>query len=133
MVPSNKIEESLFKIRLDKMLNLDHPLCRLAKTIDWPEFDKEFTPLFCPDNGRPGIPTRMMVALHYLKYSEDLSDEEVVEKWIQNPYWQYFCGGEYFERISAGQRVGAQSRRESSSTFLWNGGFANRSAALTTF
>jgi Transposase domain (DUF772). len=97
MVPNNRIEDSLFKIRLDKMLNLEHPLCQLAKNIDWLEFDNEFTPLFCPDNGRPGIPTRMMVALHYLKYSEDLSDEEVVEKWIQNPYWQYFCGGEYFE------------------------------------
>jgi IS5 family transposase len=65
----------------------------MAETIDWEAFDKAFTPLFCPDNGRPGIPTRMMVALHYLKYSENLSDEEVVEKWVQNPYWQYFRGG----------------------------------------
>ena len=97
MVPNMRIEENLYKTRLDKILNLNHPLCRLAASIDWAEFDKEFTPLFCPDNGRPGIPTRMMVALHYLKYSEDLSDEEVVEKWVQNPYWQYFCGGEYFE------------------------------------
>jgi transposase, IS5 family len=97
MIPNTNNKDSLYKIRLDKILNLDHPLCMLTKNIDWSEFDKEFTPMFCPNNGRPGIPTRMMVALHYLKYSEDLSDEEVVEKWVQNPYWQYFCGGEYFE------------------------------------
>jgi IS5 family transposase len=97
MVPKLKADGTLYKIPLEKMLNLDHPICQLKRCIDWAFFDQEFTPLFCQDNGRPGIPTRMMVALHYLKYSEDLSDEEVVEKWVENPYWQYFCGGEYFE------------------------------------
>ena len=38
-----------------------------------------------------------MVGLHYLKHAFDLSDEEVVFQWVENPYWQFFCGGEYFE------------------------------------
>ena len=38
-----------------------------------------------------------MVGLHYLKYAYDMSDEGVLEEWLENPYWQYFCGGEYFE------------------------------------
>jgi IS5 family transposase len=97
MIPKKEDKSSLYKIPLKKLLNSRHPLYRMAEAIDWASFDEAFTPLFCLDNGRPGISTRMMVALHYLKYSENLSDEEVVEKWVQNPYWQYFCGGEYFE------------------------------------
>jgi IS5 family transposase len=38
-----------------------------------------------------------MVALHYLKYTFDLSDEDVVEGWVENPYWQFFSGMKYFE------------------------------------
>ena len=55
-----------------------------------------FGETYCPDNGRPGIPTRLMVALHYLKYTFNLSDEDVVEGWIENPYWQYFSGEQFF-------------------------------------
>ncbi|MBC8554057.1 MAG: IS5 family transposase, partial [Candidatus Brocadiales bacterium] len=47
--------------------------------------------------GRPGKPTRLMVGLHYLKHTYNLSDDEVVLQWLENPYWQYFCGNEYFE------------------------------------
>ena len=31
-----------------------------------------------------------------LKYAYSLSDEAVVERWLENPYWQYFCGEEVF-------------------------------------
>jgi len=48
--------------------------------------------------GRPAKSVRLMVALHYLKYMKDLSDEVLVEQWIENPYWQYFCGEEYFQK-----------------------------------
>jgi IS5 family transposase len=76
---------------------LDHPLCRLASVIEWSEFDEAFGKLYCLDQGRPAKPTRLMVGLQYLKYTFNLSDEEVVARWVENPYWQYFCGGEYFE------------------------------------
>jgi IS5 family transposase len=33
-----------------------------------------------------------MVALHYLKYVHNLSDEDVVAGWVENPYWQNFAG-----------------------------------------
>ena len=39
-----------------------------------------------------------MVGLHYLKYAFDLSDQEVLSRWLENPYWQYFCGRRYFEK-----------------------------------
>ena len=47
--------------------------------------------------GAPGISTRLMVALHYLKYQHDLSDEDVVAHWVENPYWQHFSGERYFQ------------------------------------
>jgi transposase, IS5 family len=34
--------------------------------------------------------------LHYLKYTHDLSDEAVVRGWVENPYWQYLSGMEFF-------------------------------------
>ena len=88
---------SLFQSRLDQILDKKHPLYTLAHVIDWPVFDETFGGLYSEGQGRPAKTTRFMVGLHYLKYANDLSDEEVVLKWVENPYWQYFCGCEYFE------------------------------------
>ena len=87
----------LFASRLEQILNDQHPLFKLAKVINWSEFDKVFGKLYDPGFGRPAKPTRLMVGLHYLKYAHNLSDEEVVQRWIENPYWQYFCGERYFQ------------------------------------
>jgi IS5 family transposase len=38
-----------------------------------------------------------MVGLEYLKYTYNLSDEELVQRWLENPYWQAFCGEVYFQ------------------------------------
>ena len=38
-----------------------------------------------------------MVGLSYLGHAYGMSDEAVVTKWIENPYWQYFCGETYFQ------------------------------------
>ena len=82
---------------LEKIINPQHPLVRLAHALDWRRFDELFAPTFHPANGRPGLPTRLMVGLQYLKYAYDLSDEAVLAGWLENPYWQFFCGGVYFE------------------------------------
>ena len=87
----------LFRECLDNMLNQRHALYRLAGLLDWPVFDKAFGTLYCPDNGCPGKPMRLMVGLQYLKHCYGLSDEAVVSGWVENPYWQYFCGETYFQ------------------------------------
>lgn len=87
----------LYRTELVNLINLEHPLVRLARTVKWERFDEAFTPLYDPGNGRPAIPTRLMVGLHYLKHLYQLSDEDVVEQWVENPYWQYLCGSKYFE------------------------------------
>lgn len=52
---------------------------------------------YCETNGRPAINTRLMVSVHYLKYAFNLSDESVIEMWVENPYWQYLSGMIHFE------------------------------------
>jgi IS5 family transposase len=64
--------------------------------MDWQAFVRAFGGLYA-ENGRPGISTRLMVGLHYLKHAYGVSDEEVVRRWVENPYWQYFCGEEFFQ------------------------------------
>ena len=66
-------------------MDASHEMVKLADTIDWENFERTFGQMWqC--KGRPSIDTRVMVSLHYLKYTCDLSDEEVVESWLQNPY-----------------------------------------------
>lgn len=90
-------QRDLFRIELQQLVDPRHPLVQLAAQIHWQEFDAAFVPLFCEDNGRAACPVRLMIGLHYLKHTFDLSDEETVAQWVENPYWQYFCGGKFFE------------------------------------
>ena len=76
----------LFQSRLENMVNPDHPLCHLAHAIQWSRFEEAYAAFYCPDNGAPALPTRLMARLYYLKYTFDLSDEALVERWLENPY-----------------------------------------------
>src|SRR4030043_232974 len=87
----------LFRAQLEQILNRNHPLYRLANEVDWSVFEQEFGALYVENVGRPGLPIRLVVGLHYLKYCYNESDESVVERFLENPYWQYFCGYEYFK------------------------------------
>jgi transposase, IS5 family len=91
------VQSSLIKVFLKDIISDDHPLVKLADMVEWEVFEEKLGPTFCEYNGRPGLPIRMMVGLHYLKYTYSLSDEAVVEGWVENPYHQYFCGGIFFE------------------------------------
>lgn len=93
--PTNPLD--LFRNRLTQILSHDHPLYKLAGQIDWSVFEAAFGATYCPDNGRTAKPIRLLVGLHYLKHAYDESDESVVARWLENPYWQYFCGMEYFQ------------------------------------
>ena len=82
----------LFQAHFDQILNPRHELVLLANKIDWPGLEAEFVDTYCPNFGAPAKAIRLMVGLHYLKYTFDESDESVVARWVENPYWQYFCG-----------------------------------------
>lgn len=89
-------QDDLFRLRLEQMLDQRHALYQLANRIEWETAESRFGLLYS-EEGRPGIAIRLMVGLHYLKHTFNLSDEEVVARWVENPYWQYFCGETYFQ------------------------------------
>ena len=90
-------QRDLFRPELTKIIDPGHGLVKLAKAVNWNRMDEVFGQTYCPDNGRPGVSTRLMVSLHYLKFSYNLSDDDVVSGWVENPYWQYLSGMQFFE------------------------------------
>lgn len=95
--PENQPKLFEVDLKLENVLNEKHPLYVLANEIDWSSFEEKFSPLYS-ENGRPACPIRLMVGLHYIKFTKDLSDEEVVWGWTENAYWQFFTGEEYFQK-----------------------------------
>lgn len=89
-------DADLFRQELVNLINLRHPLAQLAHKIDWKSCETRFDALYASGVGRPGHPIRLMVGLQLLKHTSNLSDEEVVAAWVENPYWQHFCGEQYF-------------------------------------
>lgn len=87
----------LFLSQLSRILNLSHPLCRLAEQINWRRIEQDIDTVYRSGPGQPALPTRLLVGLHYLKYTFNESDESVVERWVENPYWQYFCGYQHLQ------------------------------------
>jgi IS5 family transposase len=96
MTPQKSDNQSkLFEPLLEPILNDKHPLYKLASSINWETIEKELACCYSVEMGRPGNATRLMVGLHYLKHAYNESDESVVARWVENPYWQYFCGYEH--------------------------------------
>jgi IS5 family transposase len=97
---SKKHPETLemFRSRLDQVIDMHHSLVKLSDAIDWSFFEGAYSEYYSDNQGRPSKTIRLMVGLHYLKHTFDESDESVVERLLENPYWQYFCGFEYFQK-----------------------------------
>ena len=87
----------LFRPRLDEQINMKHPLVKLAALIDWAEIERTFAVSFTSSRGRPALPPRLIAGLLYLQHTFDASDEAVVNTWVENPYWQFFCGETYLQ------------------------------------
>jgi transposase, IS5 family len=90
-------EQDLFRSRLDQVINMDHALVKLARTIDWGFLEQKLGAVYNDGAGQPPLPTRLMAGLAILKHTYNLSDEVACELWIENPYYQYFCGEEFFQ------------------------------------
>ena len=90
-------QNDLFKARLDQIVDLNHPLAKLARTVDWRFLEERFGAVYSDGSGHPPLPTRLMAGLAILKHMHDLSDEVLCERWIENPYYQLFCGEEFFQ------------------------------------
>src|SRR5215207_4544221 len=90
-------QTDLFRARLDQLVDLQHPLAKLARTIDWGFLEERFGEVYRDGPGQPPLATRLMAGLSNLKHLHDLSDEVLCERWLENPYFQLFGGEEFFQ------------------------------------
>ncbi|WP_284616231.1 IS5 family transposase [Aquabacterium humicola] len=95
--PGESSDQDLFRTELVNLINQKHELVRLAALIDWEVFAQQWGPKFETTTGRPALSTRLMASLLYLKHVYALSDEQVCERWVENPYYQHFSGERYFQ------------------------------------
>jgi IS5 family transposase len=89
-------QKDLFRPRLEQILDLTHGLVRLAGAIDWSFLEQRFGAVYEDGPGRPPLPTRLMAGLSILKHLHNVSDEVLCARWVENPYFQLFCGEEFF-------------------------------------
>jgi len=89
-------QQSFLMNGLSEMLDPRQSLRKLADQIPWERFEEAFSEHYS-EIGRPAKPVRLMVGLLLLKQIENLSDEVLVERWVRDPYYQYFCGMEQFQ------------------------------------
>jgi IS5 family transposase len=89
----------LLRSRLDAIIDMKHPLVKLARTVDWGFLAGQFGAAYSDKPGHPPLPTRLMAGLAILKHTYDLSDEVLCERWVENPYYQFFCGEEFFQHV----------------------------------
>ena len=90
-------ERDFFRQPLLEQINLKHPLVRLAGLIDWEHLGAAMSESFVSGAGRPATSPRLIAGLLYLQHTFDLSDEEVVWQWVENPYWQVFTGETFLQ------------------------------------
>jgi IS5 family transposase len=90
-------EQDLFRSRLDQIIDMKHALVTLAGMIDWRFLEERFGSVYTDGPGSPPLPTRLMAGLSILKHMHDLSDEVLCDRWVENPYFQFFCGEEFFQ------------------------------------
>ena len=87
----------LFQLPLADLINLKHPLVKLAELIDWSVFESRWAEFFPSRTGRPASSPRLIAGLLYLQHTFACSDEDLIWTWVENPYWQHFCGETYFQ------------------------------------
>ena len=98
--PRDDRQDDLFGPRLEAIINLRHPLVRLGAEIDWQFLAGRFGSVCRVGPGQPPLPTRLIAGLLILKHMHNLSDEALCDRWVENPYFQYFCGEVVFQHAA---------------------------------
>ena len=93
-------QDDLLRPRLVDMIDPRHELVKLTALIDWEVFDREWSGFFPSATGRPATPPRLVAGLLYLQHAFRLSDETVVARWVENPYYQHLTGETFFQHRS---------------------------------
>ncbi|MDP6706917.1 MAG: IS5 family transposase [Alphaproteobacteria bacterium] len=109
--PKKADHDDLFRARLDQIINMRHELVVLAEKIDWVWLDEQLAGYFS-DEGRPAEPVRFMIGMFLLKHTYDLADEQLWERWVHDPYFQYFTGEDFFQHELVHERSGMSHWRK---------------------
>ena len=88
-------QKDLFRARLDQIVDMSHPLARPATAIDWGFLEQKFGAAYSDAVDDPPLPTCLMARLAIPKRLHDLSDEALCARWLENSYFQLFCGEEF--------------------------------------
>src|SRR4029453_15644216 len=94
--PRDDRSKDLFQPGLEEIIDMGPALVGLVKEIDWSFLDQRFSAVCQAGPGQPPLPTRLVAGLMILKHTHNLSDEVLCARWLENPYYQYFCGEEVF-------------------------------------
>jgi transposase, IS5 family len=94
--PRDERQKDLFLPVLDRIIDMGHPLVRLAGEIDWGFLEQRFASVCEAGPGQPALPARLIAGLFIVKHMHSLSDEALCARWLENPYYQYFCGEQVF-------------------------------------
>ena len=86
----------MFRPLLEDFIDMNHELVLLSNSIDWSYLENELS-IYYSDKGAPSVPIRLMVGCLLLKHLYNLGDERIPEYWVRDVYFQYFCGGVFFE------------------------------------
>jgi len=89
-------QQDLLRSRLDQIVDLNHPLAKLARQIGWLFLERRFGAACANRPRRPPLPTRLMAGLAILKHMHNLWGEALCERWLENSYDQLVCGEDFF-------------------------------------
>jgi len=95
-LPRDERQKDLFRPSLDAIIDLGHPLVTLAERIDWGFLEARWGAVYEAGPGQPPLPVRLVAGLFIIKHMHNLSDEALCDRWVENPYYQYFCGEHVF-------------------------------------
>lgn len=103
--PREGRQKDLFRPALADIVDPRHALVRLASEIDWGFLDRRLRSVCTPGPGQPPLPTRLVAGLLILKHMHSLSDEVLCARWLENPYFQLFCGEHSFQHALPFERA----------------------------
>jgi len=95
-LPRDERQKDLFRPSLDAIIDHGHPLVTLAERIDWGFLEARWGAVYEAGPGQPPLPVRLVAGLFIIKHMHNLSDEALCDRWVENPYYQYFCGEHVF-------------------------------------
>ncbi|RMG22405.1 MAG: hypothetical protein D6730_16515 [Bacteroidetes bacterium] len=93
---SQATQANLFYAPLKHMLDPEHLLMKLEGEINWASLERKFQ-WYPRSVAWPTPSLRSLLGLLMLNMLYKATRDELLRQWVENPYWQYFCGEQEFQ------------------------------------